>query len=257
MRGSRFRLNDFVVSSLGESYPDIIRAVMEHGYGVESRAGHTMNLKNVTIALLDPHRSLVSRKGMSDAFALEEATQILAGSFDRGRLARIAPRAADMITATTAYGPRVSAQLLSVELELRANPLSRRGTVYVGREDDLLRSDDDTRAREMPCTKTWQFDLTDGALDMTVEMRSNDAVWGLSYDVPCFTAVQRAMAYALGVPVGVYWHKANSFHVYERHFDMEVSVRHDDVFLDVADLFGPTIWETQSRAIERLKQNDY
>ena len=253
MRDFRFRLNDFVFGSLGENYPALHEAVMRHGYPVGSRLGRTMNLKNVTIALTDPERTLVRRKGMSVPFALEEATQILAGTYDHDRMAAITPRAADLITPQTAYGPRTWQQLQAVETELRANPASRRGTVYVGRHDDLWRADDEDRAREMPCTKTWHFDLTEGRLDMTADMRSNDLVWGLSYDIPCFTAVQRAMAAALGVPVGVYWHKANSLHVYERHFQLELEPLSDDRFSGVEVLFAHTMEETRTNALAALR----
>lgn len=248
------RVKDFVIGSLGESYPGIVEDVLRFGYEVDSRAGMTRNLKNVQIILLNPIRSLVSRKGMSDAFAREEATQLLAGAFDRQRLAAIAPRAAEMITAATAYGPRVSAQLLGVERELRENPNSRRAVVYVGRHDDLYHSGDESRAREMPCTLTWQFDLTEGALDMTVNMRSNDAVWGLSYDIPSFTAVQRAMAVSLGVPLGTYFHQAGSFHVYERHYGIETDVRMDDEFVLGFNL-GRSMAETMETATAVLKED--
>jgi thymidylate synthase len=249
MRGRYdFRLNDFVFHSLGTAYPDLHHAVMRRGYRVDSRLGPSMNLKNVTIALLDPFRCIVKRKGMSLDFAFEETRQILAGVYDHDRMAAISPRAASLITQATAYGPRVWPQLLSVETELRTSPESRRGTVYVGRHDDLYHSDSEVRAREMPCTKTWQFDLTDGALDMTVEMRSNDLVWGLSYDIPCFTAVQRCMAQSLGVPVGTYWHKANSLHVYERHYELELEANEDDEF-DIFPLLGATMSETRENAI--------
>jgi thymidylate synthase len=140
-------------------------------------------------------------------------------------------------------------QLLDVERELRESPGTRRATVYVGRYDDLSCAGDEDRAREMPCTKTLQFDLTDGRLDMTAEMRSNDAVWGFTYDVPCFTAVQRTMAHALGVPVGDYYHKANSFHVYERHYELRTAPRSDDRF-DISHLMCGTMEET--RAIARV-----
>ena len=45
------------------------------------------------------------------------------------------------------------------------------------------------------------------------DLGSWDAVWGLSYDVPCFVAVQMAVAKALGVAVGRYRHHAGSFHL--------------------------------------------
>jgi thymidylate synthase len=253
VRDFKFRLNDFVITSLGEAYPQLHQQVMRHGYRVDSRLGPSMNLKNVTIALLDPARTIVKRKGMSVRFAAEEATQILAGVYDHDRLAAVNKNAAKLITPKTAYGPRIWPQLNRVEQELRDSAATRRATVYIGRHDDLDRSDDVDRAAEMPCTKTWQFDLTEGRLDMTAEMRSNDLVWGLSYDIPCFTAVQRAMARALGVEVGVYWHKANSLHVYEKHYQLETEPLSDDGFLNLDTLFRPTMMETKHAAGRALK----
>lgn len=250
-----FRLNNFVIGSLGEAYPNILDTVMRRGYRVESRIGGAMNLQNVTIVLTDPSRSLVVRKGMSIDFAVEETAQSLAGIYDHARLAAVNKRAAELITLDTAYGPRVATQLPLVEAELRANPNSRRAVVYVGRHDDLYLSGNANRAFEMPCTMTWQFDLSQGELDMTVNMRSNDAVWGLSYDIPMFTTFQRAMAYALDVPVGTYWHQAGSFHIYERHFDLVPTLmpNPDDVFGDPVQWFASSMLETRENVLQYLR----
>ena len=100
----------------------------------------------------------------------------------------------------------------------------------------------------------WQFDLTEGSLDMTVNMRSNDAVWGLSYDVPSFTAVQRAMALSLGVPLGTYFHQAGSFHVYERHYNVQTEPRPGDFFH--LPFLGRSMQETYENAVEILREDD-
>jgi hypothetical protein len=47
-------------------------------------------------------------------------------------------------------------------------------------------------------------------------MRSNDAWYGLSYDVFMFTTLQRTIADVLGIEAGPYTHHAYSLHVYER-----------------------------------------
>ena len=163
---------------------------------------------------------------MSDDFAYEEIRQLVGGFYDGKALAAITPKAAELITPATAYGPRVEAQLIEVENELRKNPQSRRAVVYVGRDTDLLSQRIPVlaakTANEMPCTCVWQFQIRDRHLYMSVFMRSWDLVWGLSYDVPSFTAVQRILAQVLGIEPGNYTHNAGSAHVYDRHWDIEV-----------------------------------
>jgi thymidylate synthase len=51
-------------------------------------------------------------------------------------------------------------------------------------------------------------------------MRSNDVIFGLTYDLPWFVRLQRLAAEAVGLPVGAYSHQASSLHIYERHFEM-------------------------------------
>jgi len=57
--------------------------------------------------------------------------------------------------------------------------------------------------------------IRDGKLDMHVNMRSNDILWGLCLDVPAFCFAQEIMAYWLGLPVGRYFHHAASLHYYK------------------------------------------
>lgn len=49
---------------------------------------------------------------------------------------------------------------------------------------------------------------------MHVTMRSNDVFRGLPYDAWMFSNAQHAVAYALGVEVGAYYHTAFSLHAY-------------------------------------------
>jgi hypothetical protein len=49
-------------------------------------------------------------------------------------------------------------------------------------------------------------------------MRSNDAWYGLCYDLFQFAQVQLTVARCLGVPAGRYFHSAASLHLYERHW---------------------------------------
>jgi Thymidylate synthase len=248
-----------VIEELGLEYPDLISHVMFHGQTVESRIGETREMLNLRLILRRPEHSLIGRTGMSDEFAYEETTQLLAGVYDDERVKKIVPRAAELLSTPTAYGPRVRDQLLAVEAELLANPNSRRAVVYVGRHDDLASlSDPDEAIRrkaEMPCTALWQFHLRHDVLSMSVYMRSWDLVWGLSYDVPGFTAIQRALAASLGVVVGNYTHTSGSAHIYDRHYHAENWPR-DDSWFAIDHLFGESLLETRFNALKALNPEE-
>ena len=64
----------------------------------------------------------------------------------------------------------------------------------------------------------------DNKLNFYVNMRSNDVWYGLSYDVPFFTTVQKMMLLELkqhypGLGLGHYVHDSRSLHVYEKDFE--------------------------------------
>jgi thymidylate synthase len=74
--------------------------------------------------------------------------------------------------------------------------------------------------KDFVCTISQQFIVRDGALDSIVLMRSNDLIYGLTYDIVFFTGLQMKIAKILDVPLGKYLHYDTSLHVYERHFEM-------------------------------------
>ena len=53
---------------------------------------------------------------------------------------------------------------------------------------------------------------------MFVNMRSNDAYFGLPHDVFAFTMLQELVARSVGVDVGDYKHSVGSLHLYEDNF---------------------------------------
>lgn len=79
--------------------------------------------------------------------------------------------------------------------------------------------------RDVVCTYSISFRIRSQQLNMSVNMRSNDAILGTTNDVFAFSMVHRMMLAALRstypdlVP-GYYTHKVDSLHVYERHWDM-------------------------------------
>ena len=77
--------------------------------------------------------------------------------------------------------------------------------------------------KDIPCTRLIQFMCTpENKLDMSVYMRSNDLIWGLSgVNIFNFTFMQEYFAGMLGLEVGSYYHIANNLHYYkDRHQEM-------------------------------------
>lgn len=75
--------------------------------------------------------------------------------------------------------------------------------------------------KDQPCSRSLQFMMVDGKLNLTSYMRSNDLIWGLSaVNVFNFCFMQEYVAMMLNVPVGKYYHFVNNLHVYDDFLDL-------------------------------------
>lgn len=79
--------------------------------------------------------------------------------------------------------------------------------------------------KDFVCTMYANFHIRDNKLHLSVFMRSNDAIWGTPTDVAFFCALQMQALSHLRVTypdleLGKYSHTANSYHVYDRHYDL-------------------------------------
>ena len=70
------------------------------------------------------------------------------------------------------------------------------------------------------CLQIMQFMIRGEKLHCKVLMRSNDAIKATFMNAFAFIMLQRSIAERLGVPVGSYTHRANSFHCYEKDFEL-------------------------------------
>ena len=82
-----------------------------------------------------------------------------------------------------------------------------------------------TTNKDFVCTMYAIFQIRENQLNLTVTMRSNDVVWGLPTDIAFFATLQsQALSHLQKVypdlTLGTYTHIANSFHIYEHHFDV-------------------------------------
>jgi len=111
------------------------------------------------------------------------------------------------------YHQRMEKQIPWVISELQRNPDSRRAVVVVRNESDL-------ETESPACLQLLQFMIRGGALHLKVVFRSNDAPKASFMNAYALVMLQKRIAEALSIPVGTYTHRANSFHVYERDYDM-------------------------------------
>ena len=111
------------------------------------------------------------------------------------------------------YHQRMEKQIPWLIKELTRNPDSRRAVIVIRDETDL---NTDSPA----CLQLLQYMIRANALHCKVVFRSNDATKAAFMNAYALIMLQKRIAETLGVPVGSYTHRANSFHVYERDYEM-------------------------------------
>jgi thymidylate synthase len=111
------------------------------------------------------------------------------------------------------YHQRMEKQIPWVIDELRRNPDSRRAVATIRSESDLV-------SHSPACLQHIQYMIRGGALHCKILFRSNDATKATFMNAFALVMLQKRIAGELGLPVGSYTHRANSFHVYERDYDM-------------------------------------
>lgn len=98
--------------------------------------------------------------------------------------------------------------------ELTRNPYSRRAVIDIRDNSNDMYSDDPA------CWQHAQFFIRDDKLHMKALFRSNDACKAAFMNAFALIMLQERVATALGIDIGTYTHRANSYHCYARDFDM-------------------------------------
>ena len=202
-----------LTSSVESHWHDALEWVLEEGEKVSPRGKPIRELLNFSFEV-DSKLPLITNgvRKVNYRFAVAELTWYLLGRGDVESIARynknLAQFSADGATFVGAYGPAIAAQLPVVISQLREDADTRQAVLGIWRPGL-------PKTKDVPCTLTLQFLLRKEELHLIVNMRSNDLWLGFPYDVFSFTALQRAVAYALGVEPGSYHHNVGSLHVYE------------------------------------------
>lgn len=113
--------------------------------------------------------------------------------------------------------------------ELIRDPDSRRAAITILGNDVLH-----TTTKDYPCTCYLNFHVRQNRLHMYIRMRSQDAIYGFGNDAPFFSFVHELLWENLrwslpGLSLGNYYHTSDSFHVYERHYEMLEKIITDPV----------------------------
>ena len=213
----------FEIENAREGYLNVLETLLAEGRIQESRNGRTVELEDVAIQIDNPHILMDSsvRAGYNVAIGYVEGIQLLAGISDSAFTAQVQPNFRNYMEEDTgkfwgAYGPRLVDQLPVIAERLRVDPDTRQAVMTLWDPE----FDAHGGKRDHPCTNRMSFRVRDGKLNMTVDMRSNDAWWGFPYDIVQFSMLHQSMADVLGWNVGSYVHKADSFHLYESHWDI-------------------------------------
>lgn len=104
--------------------------------------------------------------------------------------------------------------------------------------------------KDVPCTVGFIFTIREDKLNMTTIMRSNDIVLGTTYDVFAFTIFHEFLARKLGVGLGTYTHIANSFHIYDRHYEQALEMIKDTTAPILMPEMPETSWDMFTKLYE-------
>lgn len=199
-----------------------INDVMRLGNEYAPRGQKVKELLSYSYALPMAHSVItVASRKMNYKFMFAEAAWIVSGSNWLDGLTDYLPRYADFsddqVFLHGAYGPKVAEQYTYVVNTLVNDKDSRQAVMNIWRERPGT-------SKDIPCTLSLQFFIRNQMLDCVATMRSQDAIWGMCYDVFTFSMVANMIRLLLlkrgvSVALGTLHLTAGSFHIYERHYD--------------------------------------
>lgn len=95
-----------------------------------------------------------------------------------------------------------------------------------------------SNTKDKICTYAINFRIRENKLNMSIGMRSSDVIFGMGIDVFQFSVIYEMLFTILldiypNLQVGTYVHKSDSFHIYERHFDMLEKICNNGDYYDI------------------------
>lgn len=218
------------------------------------------NQKEVSMTMFIKHPlqdDMISRLSFCDPVSLEQYVQemldgILDFEIENGKWSYTYHNRMIAYPIRTDHKIDYSNQINFIIQELTRNPYSRRAVI------DIRDNSDDMYSEDPACLQHIQFFIRNDKLDMKVLFRSNDACKAAFMNAFALIMLQKKIADALDVQVGTYTHRANSFHCYERDFEMLDGYCHrienkDDVTYSYYDDWQEQMNDAKEEIAEKIK----
>ena len=157
-------------------------------------------------------------------YAKEYFNHLISGKTNIDKLARINPIVKKFVDSTglpinftSQYGPRIKDQLSRVLQLLTENPNTRRAIINILDKDDKIIWDIET-THEYPCTNIIHFFIRDNKFYTLVQMRSNNILTTIFYDIFLFTNLMKHVYKIVklefpNLELGEYHHQISSAHI--------------------------------------------
>ncbi len=203
---------------------DGLDQVLQDGQRLTVRGSEILELRNHITVIDAPRERCISlpRRNNNIFATIAETARVMGGRNDLTYLSHYLPRAGDFSddgkTWRAGYGPRLRNwygvdQFKEIRRLLLADPNTRRAVMAIF--DPAV---DTQGSKDIPCNNWLDWLIRDSRLNLTIALRSNDAIWGFS-GINSFewSVLQEMLACRVGAEVGDVTYLATSFHVYAHH----------------------------------------
>lgn len=224
----------FKADSFAECYHNSIMSLFANGTENHARGTKSTELLDVALEISDPRKCLYLNKerGSQKKYIAAEFLWYYMGRNDAAFISKWAKFWETIQnqdgTVNSAYGnlifrPSIRGGLTQYQWAIRSlisDKNTRQAVMHFNRPDHQYFGN-----KDFVCTMYANCHIRNNKFYMSVFMRSNDAIWGTPTDVAFFCSLQIQMYNHLKVAypnleLGSYTHVANSYHVYDRHYDL-------------------------------------
>lgn len=247
--------------SANEAWAQTMLQIGRKGKEVSPRNLSVKEIQNYSLCITNPQDRIIHNpfRRMSLPYAFGEICWYLRGENSLATMQYYSSImqnfSDDGETLNSAYGYRIFGhhpqigfdQWEDVVDKLSKDPDSRQAIIH-------LHTPSNEVTKDQVCTLSLQFMIREGKLDLVVNMRSNDIVWGFTYDVFAFTFMQELMANELGIKMGKYYHNVASMHLYEKDFNMLDLLERYEAYLHYSERYAPTSFDLGGITLDEFRE---
>lgn len=214
----------YFVHSVQELYQKVGKDLLKYGESVNPRGMETIELNNVMIEMKFPNNNLVYHNDRKFSLIYGVTESLLLGLPNNELIyySKINPNiknySDDEEHLQGSYGYRIADSIKDVVNILKNDMNTRQAVLDIHMNHDT-RLSSINGSKDIPCTLNLIFSIRNNKLNLTINMRSNDIIYGLPYDIFMFTNLQQVIANELKIKTGRYIHNVVSLHVYKNMLD--------------------------------------